>query len=135
MTKLGTPLVIGTVFVVTVLSVVRLVLMPESWGSSLAALLFFPSAFGVLAIRSRYVADPEKARMVSGKLRASLVGAGVLLATSMLLSITDHIGLTGQGDGGNGGNLIPILSALAAVAIDLLSGRLERKAEEDSDKR
>ena len=133
MIKLRTPLVIGTVIVVTVLSVIRLVLLPESWASSLIALAFFPVAIGILVIRSRSVADQEKARKRSGKLRAGLVGAGVLLATSMLLSITDHLGPTGQRDGAYGGALIPILSAIAAVALDLLSGRLERKAEEDPD--
>lgn len=133
MIKLRTPLVLGTVFLVTVLGVIRLVLMPESWASSLTALAFFPVAIGVLVIRSRSVAEPEKVREVSGKLRAGLVGAGVLIATSMLLSISEHIGLTGQRDGGFGGALIPILSAIAAVAIDMLSGRLERKAEEDPD--
>lgn len=133
MIKLRTPLVSGTVLVVTVLCVVRLVLLPESWASSLAALAFFPIAIGVLLIRSRSAPELGRARMVSGKTRAALVGAGVLLAVSLLLSITDNIGLTGQSGSGAGGTLIAMLSATVAVAVDLLSARLERQAEKDPD--
>ena len=133
MIKLRTPLVSVTLLAVTVLCVVRLVLLPESWASSLAALAFFPIAIGILLLRSRSASEPGKAIKVSGKLRASLVGAGVLLATSLLLSITDSIGLTGQSSNGGGGTLIIMLSAIVAVATDLLSARLERKAEQDPD--
>lgn len=133
MIKLRTPLVLGTVLVVTVLCVVRLVLLPESWASSLAALAFFPIAISILLIRSRSASEPGRAIKVSGKLRAGLVGAGVLLATSLLLSISDNIGLTGQSGGGTGGTLIAMLSAIVAVGVDLLSTRLERKAEKDPD--
>ena len=133
MIKLRTPLVLGTVLVVTVLCVVRLVLLPESWASSLVALAFFPVATGVLLIRSRSALELGRAIMVSGKTRAALVGAGVLLAVSLLLSITDNIGLTEQSGGGAGGTLIAMLSAIMAVAVDLLSARLERKAEKDPD--
>lgn len=131
MIKLQTPLILGTVLVVMVLCVVRLVLLPESWLSSLTALAFFPIAIGVLKIQSRSVSDSSKAGKVSGKLRAGLVGAGVLLATSLLLSITDSIGLTALS--GGPGTLIAILSAIAAVATDLLSARLEQKARRDSE--
>jgi len=133
MIKVRTPLVIGTVLAVAVLGIVRLVLFPESWASSLAALAFLPLAIGVLVIRSRSASDPESASRISGKLRAGLVGAGVLLATSLLLSITDKLGLTGQG-GGGGRSLIVMLPAIVAVAADILSARLEQKAEKDPDR-
>ena len=133
MIKLKTPLVIGTVIVVTVLSIVRMVIAPESWASSLVALAFLPLAIGILVNRARSASDPERARKISGKLRAALVGAGVLLATSLLLSITDSLGLTGQSGGGRGRFLVTILPAIVAVAADLLSARLERKAEKDPD--
>lgn len=132
MIKVRTPLVIGTVLAVAVLGIVRLVLFPESWASSFAALAFLPLAIGVLVIRSRSASDPESASRISGKLRAGLVGAGVLLATSLLLSITDKLGLTGQG-GGGGRSLIVMLPAIVAVAADILSARLEQKAEKDPD--
>lgn len=133
MIKLRTPLVIGTALVVAVLGIVRLLLLPESWASSLAALAFIPLAIGVLVIRSRSASDPEKARKISGRLRAGLVGAGVLLATSLLLSITDNLGLTGQNGGGGGRSVIVMLPAIVAVAADVLSARLEQKAEKDPD--
>ncbi|MEL6869986.1 MAG: hypothetical protein AAFO81_09320 [Pseudomonadota bacterium] len=115
------------------LGIARLILVPESWASSLAALAFFPLAVGALVFRSRSVSDADKARKLSGKLRAGLVGAGVLLATSLLLSITDKLGYTGQSDDANERPLFVILAAIVAVATDLLSARLEKKAEEDPD--
>ena len=133
MIKLRTPLVIGTVLVVTVLSIVRLLLLPESWASSLAALAFFPLAIGVLVFRSRSASDPVTAREFPGRLRAGLVGAGVLLATSLLLSITDELGITGQSGGGGGRSLMVVLAAIVAAAADVLSARLEQKAEKDPD--
>ena len=133
MIRLRTPLVIATVLAVAVLSVARLVLIPESWASSLAALAFLPLAIGALVIRSRSTSDPERAGKISGRLRAGLVGAGVLLATSLLLSITDKLGLTGQSGGEGGRSLIVMLPAIVAVAADLLSARLEREAEKDPD--
>jgi len=133
MIKLRTPLVIVTVLVAEVLCVVRLVLLPESWLSSLAALTFLPLAIGVLVMRSNSALDPEKASKISGRLRAALVGAGVLLATSLLLSITDKLGLTeNSGDGGDR-SLIVMIPAIVAVAADILSTRLEQKAEKDPD--
>jgi hypothetical protein len=133
MIKLRTPLVIGTLLVVAVLSIVRLVLLPEAWASSLAALAFYPLAIGVLMIRSRSPSDSDRYRKNSGRLRAALVGAGVLLATSLLLSITDRLGLTGQGGGGGGRSLMVMLPAIVAAAADFLSSRLEQKAENDPD--
>jgi hypothetical protein len=133
MIKLRTPLVIGTLLVVAVLSIVRLVLLPEAWASSLAALAFYPLAIGVLMIRSRSPSGSDRYRKNSGRLRAALVGAGVLLATSLLLSITDRLGLTGQGGGGGGRSLMVMLPAIVAAAADFLSSRLEQKAENDPD--
>jgi len=133
MIRLRTPLVIGTVLLVSVLSIVRLVLAPESRASSVAALTFLPLAIGILVILSRAVSDPERARKIAGRLRAGLVGAGVLLASSLLLSITDTLGLTGQSGGGGGRSMIVMLPAVVAVAADLLSARLENEAERDSD--
>ena len=133
MIKLRTPLVIATILAVVALGTVRLILFPESWASSLAALAFFPLAVGVLVIRSRSASDPESAGKISGKLRAGLVGAGVLLATSLLFSITDKLGLTGQSDDGGDRSLLIMLAAIVAVATDILSARLEKKAEQDPD--
>ena len=131
MIKLRTPLVIGTVLAVMILCIVRLVLLPESWVSSVAGLAFFPLVIGVLVIRSRSASDPEKAKKVSGRLRASLVGAGVVLATSLFLSITDELGLTMQSNDGR--SLFVLLPAVVAVVADILSARLEHKAGKDPD--
>jgi len=68
-------------------------------------------------------------------LRAALVGAGVLLATAMLLSITDKLGITVQDAESDVRSLAVLLPAIIATAADLLSARLEHQAEQDSDEK
>lgn len=133
MIKLKTPLVIGTVLIVSVLSIARIVLTPESWASSVASLMFLPLAIGILAISSRTTSEPERTKKLTGRLRAGLVGAGVLLASSLVLSITDTLGLTQQSSGEGGRSLIVILPAVVAVAVDFLSALLEHEAGKDPD--
>jgi len=133
MIKLQTPLVIGTLLVVAVLGVTRLVLVPDAWASSIAALGFIPIAIGVAFLQARSISDPQRARKISGRLRASLVGAGVLLATALLLSITDRLGITGKYNNGDERSLLVLLPAIIATAADLLSTRLEQKAEKERD--
>ena len=133
MVNLKTPLVITTVLIVLGMGVVRLVLVPEEWLSSLIALAFLPLAIGGLIFTSRSVSDPARTRKLSGRLRAALVGAGVLLATAMLLSITDKLGITVQDAESDMRSLAVLLPAIIATAADLLSARLEHQAEQDSD--
>lgn len=133
MIKLLTPLVLGTVFVVTGLGIARWVLLPDTWGSSLVALAFLPIVIGVLVIRSRSGSESNRSTKISGNLRAALVGAGVALAAALLLSITDALGLTQQHNDGDWRSLAVLLSAAIGVMADLLSARLEHKAEKDFD--
>ena len=133
MVNLKTPLVITTVLIVLGMGVVRLVLVPEEWLSSLIALAFLPLAIGGLIFTSRSVSDPARTRKLSGRLRAALVGAGVLLATAMLLSVTDKLGITVQDAKSDVRSLAVLLPAIVATAADLLSARLEHQAEQDSD--
>ena len=133
MVNLKTPLVITTVLIVLGMGVVRLVLVPEEWLSSLIALAFLPLAIGGLIFTSRSVSDPARTRKLSGRLRAALVGAGVLLATAMLLSVTDKLGITVQDAKSDVRSLAVLLPAIIATAADLLSARLEHQAEQDSD--
>ena len=133
MVNLKTPLVITTVLIVLGMGVVRLVLVPEEWLSSLIALAFLPLAIGGLIFTSRSVSDPARTRKLSGRLRAALVGAGVLLATAMLLSVTDKLGITVQDAKSDVRSLAVLLPAIIATAADLLSARLEHQAEQDSE--
>lgn len=133
MVNLKTPLVITTVLIVLGMGVVRLVLVPEEWLTSLIALAFLPLAIGGLIFTSRSVSDPSRTRKLSGRLRAALVGAGVLLATAMLLSVTDKLGITVQDAKSDVRSLAVLLPAIIATAADLLSARLEHQAEQDSD--
>ncbi len=133
MVNLKTPLVITTVLIVLGMGVVRLVLVPEEWLSSLIALAFLPLAIGGLIFTSRSVSDPARTRKLSGRLRAALVGAGVLLATAMLLSVTDKLGITVQDAKSDVRSLAVLLPAIVATAADLLSARLEHQAEQDSE--
>ena len=123
---------LGTVFIVSVLCIVRIILIPDTWATSLVALVFLPVSISLITIRSRNAGE-DRVNKISGKLRAGLVGAGVLLATSLLLSITDRLGFTQESASGGERSLIVILPAVIATAADLLSARLESKAEKDPD--
>jgi len=133
MVKLRTPLVIGTVLLVTALAIARLIYLPEAWVSSVVALVFLPLAIAILVARSRAAADTEKARTMSGRLRAALVGAGVLLGTALLLSITDELGYTNQSGSSSGFSILVLLPAIIATGADLFSTWLEKQAEKDPD--
>jgi hypothetical protein len=133
MSKLLTPLVIGTTFVVMALSVARLLLMPDAWISSLLALLFLPLVVSGLLAQQHTRVKSMSAVRVSGKLRAGLVGAGVLLATALSESMIETLGLIPERKDGIGVVLLVALPAVVAVAIDLFSARLESKAEQERD--
>lgn len=133
MIRIRTPLVIGTILVVVILGVARLALMPDSWATSLVALAFFPIVFGVLTIRPPSNSDPEKTKQLAGKLRVGIVAAGVVLASSLLLSITDFIGLTAESGDAGGRSLLVMLGAVIASVAEVISSRLEKKAGKDAD--
>lgn len=94
-----------------------------------------PLAIGGLIFTSRSIAEPARTRKLSGRLRAALVGAGVLLATAMLLSITDHLGITTENAEGGVRSLAVMIPAIIATAADLISARLEHQAEKDPDEK
>lgn len=108
------------------------VLEPGQWFKWLAAILFMLFAFGI-ALYATSRPDRLKSRQYYGSIRAALVGAGVLLATALGVSITDALGWTGS-DGALGERrLLVFLPAIVAVAIDLGGMLLEKRAEQDPD--
>lgn len=131
--KLFTPLIIGSVLSVMALGIARLLLMPEAWISSILALLFFPLVIGGLLARHRSGANPDGTIRVSGKLRAGLVGSGVLLATALSESMIETLGLIPESTDGVGAMFVVALPAAVAVAIDIFSARLESRVEEHQD--
>ncbi|MDY7093609.1 MAG: hypothetical protein SX243_11625 [Acidobacteriota bacterium] len=131
MTRLFTPLVLGTTVVVSVLAIIRLVLSPDSWASSLLALAFLPLALGVMVLRERASRQPARDTRTSGKMRAAIVGAGAALAAALLLSIAEAFGFSELDFGGNWPVVGTLLIALIAVAVDLIAARLEQKASDE----
>lgn len=131
MIRLFTPLVLCSVLAVLILCIVRLVLLPESWVSSLVALFFLPAVITALVLRARSQSS-DRAK-VSGKLRAALVGAGVALAGALLLSITDELRLTEATSSDGWRSFLPLVPAAIAVIADVMSARLEQKALEEED--
>ncbi len=131
--KFATPLVIGTMIVVTVLAVVMMFLEPERLWALIVALLFLPVSMTVLSVVTRRAGNHARASRSGGNLRAGLVGAGVLLATTLGFSITDNLGLTGEGGASTGRSVLVFLPAIVAVLIDLLGSRLEYEAQKDPD--
>lgn len=133
MIRLLSPLVVSTVVIVSLLAALRLILAPESWPSSLIALAFLPLALGVLMLRARKQNQGKNQVQTSGKTRAALVGAGAALAASLFLSITVELGLTEESIKQNFRFLGALLPALAAIAFDLFTARLEKKEKDKRD--
>ena len=131
MIRLFTPLVLATTLIVSVLAIVRILLLPESWISSLLALAFLPLVLGALVLRARSTAMPEESFKAPGKIRAALVGAGAALTAGLLLSIADPLGFSEDELRGKWGIIGTLLIAFVAVAVDFLTGRLEQKAGDD----
>ena len=131
--RIATTLVIGTTIVVAVLAVILMYLEAERLWSLLVAMLFLPVSMAVLFYGTQRISNAELAIKLGGKLRAGLVGAGVLLATSLGFSVTDSLGWTGGDDQLTGRSFIVFMPAIVAVLIELLGARLEYEAEKNPD--
>ena len=129
--RIATALVIGTTIVVAVLAVILMYLEAERIWSLVVAMLFLPIAIAALFVVTRRIEDHERAMKLGGKLRAGLVGAGVLLATALAFRITDTLGWTGGESELTGRSIIVFMPAVVAVLIDVLGARLEHEAEKD----
>ena len=127
--RLLSPLVIAATAAVVVFGVLRALLLPGAWPSSLAGLLFLPVVLLVLERRRRRRAEAGAALRHLRELRAGVVGAGVLLATAFLLSTTDALGFTDAK--GSGRSVAVLLASGIAVVTDLLASRLERAAKRE----
>ncbi|MEE4299837.1 MAG: hypothetical protein V2J24_10385 [Pseudomonadales bacterium] len=124
--RLLTPLVIVATVAVVAFGVLRAVLLPAAWPSSLLGMLFLPVVLLVLERARRRRADAGHPLRNLRELRAGLVGAGVLLATAFLLSCTDELGITDSD--GAGRSVTVLLASAIAVFADLLSTPLEGAA-------
>lgn len=133
MNRLLTPLVLFTVVFLSLLGVIRLVLLPDTWVSSVAAILFLPIVVGGLLLKSSNTSQPKSETKVPGKLRAALVAAGVALGCALLLSITEALGLTEATDDGGWRSLAVLVPAFIAAFADIASARLEKKALGEAD--
>ena len=132
--RITTPLVIGTSIVVAVLAATLIYLEPVRLWSQIVAMLFLPAAMTALFFVTRRMQDHERARKLGGNLRAGLVGAGVLLATSLAFRITDAFGWTGGDEQLTGRSIIVFMPAVVSVLIELFGARLEHEAQKDPDR-
>lgn len=133
MIRLLTPWLLLTVCAVALLAVSRWVLLPDTWLTSLVALLFLPAVIAGIVVRARRRAGPHAAITIAANLRAALLGAGVALGVALLLSITDALGMTNSQGSGDWRSFATLFPALLAAAADMLSAKLERKALDKSD--
>ena len=131
--RIATTLVIGTTIVVAVLAVILMYLEAERLWSLVVAMLFLPVSMAALFMGTRRMRNHERAVKLGGNLRAGLVGAGVLLATSLAFRITDILGWTGGEAQLSGRSIIVFMPAVVAVLIEVLGARLEYEAEKDPD--
>ena len=133
MPRLATRLVVLTTIVVMALALVMLYLEPANYSKWLASLLFLPLALGGLWFVARRTHKPGSPNWF-GKVRAGLVGAGVLLATALAFALTDTLGITGEDGQLEGRPILMFLPAVVAVMAELIGIRLEHEAEKDPGK-
>ncbi len=131
--RIATPLVIGTTIVVAVLAVILMYLEAERLVPLFVAMAFLPVSMAVLFALTRRMRDRERAVKLGGRLRAGLVGAGVLLVTTLAFRITDALGWTGSDTQTSSRSIIVFMPAIVAVLIEVLGARLEYEAEKDPD--
>lgn len=129
--KLVTPLTIGAAIVVAVFGVANIALEPERTLVWLLGILFLPVAMFLLTRAVRRGGRVARSVGKGGGVRAGLVGAGVALAAAFALSFTDQMGWTGEDSTITSGPVWIFLLAALAIGVDILSARLEAKAEED----
>ncbi len=129
--RIATTLVIGTTIVVAVLAVILMYLEAERLWTLIVAMLFLPVAMAIRFMATRRMRNVERAIKLGGNLRAGLVGAGVLLATSLAFRITDSLGWTGGETQLSGRSIIVFMPAIVAILIEVLGARLEYEAEKD----
>lgn len=125
---------IATVVVVAMLAMTMIFLEPERLWAWIVAMMFLPVAMSSLILLKRRSGSHKRATKIGGGLRAGLVGAGVMLATSLGFSVTDALGLTGTDEQFSGRPIMLMLPAVIAVFVDLLGARLEHAAAQDPDK-
>ena len=92
--------------------------------------MFLPVALGGLWWIAHRTQKSGKARWF-GKVRAGLVGAGVLLATALAFALTDSLGITGEDGQLEGRPILMLLPAVVATLAELIGMRLENHAEKD----
>ena len=131
--RIATPLVVGTTAAVTGLAAALMYLETERLWSLAVSMLFMPVSMAALFTATRRMQNHERAAKLGGNLRAGLVGAGVLLATSLAFRITDILGWTGGGTQPTGRSILVFMPAVVAVCIEVLGARLQYEAGKDPD--
>ena len=126
--KLLTPLVLGTTLVVLGFGAVNIFLVPDRLWVWLLGMLFLPIAIIGLIFLTKTKGSHRRAIGLGGGLRAGLVGAGVLLATTFGFSATDTMGWTGAKGQFSGQPLMLFLLPTIAILADVLGARLEQAA-------
>jgi len=93
--------------------------------------LFLPIVIIGLILLTKTKGSHRRAIGLGGGLRAGLVGAGVLLATTFGFSATDTMGWTGAEGQFSGQPLMFFLLPTIAILADVLGARLERAAAQE----
>ena len=126
--KLLTPLVLGATVIVIGLGAINIALAPDRLWTWLFGMSFLPIVIVGLIVLTKTKGSHKRAIGLGGGLRAGLVGAGVLLATTFGFSATDTLGWTGAEGQFSGQPLMFVLLPSIAILADVLGARLERAA-------
>lgn len=129
--KILTPLVLGTTAIVATLAAVMMWLEPQDLLAWLVTMIFLPASILFIVLFRGRTGDHNDHLKIGSSFRAALVGAGVLLASSLGFAVTDSFGLTGAEGQVAGTPIVTMLIAAVVVVIDLVGARLENAAEKD----
>ena len=126
--KLFTPIVVGVMSAVIILGLILCILQPSKSWAWIASMSFLPIVSILLTLMHRRLSVEAVGSQI-GKLRAGIVGAGVLLATALGFSITDMLQWT-HSDANGAMRMVWILfPAMIIAGSDLLGSWLSHKAE------
>lgn len=125
--KLFSPVVSLVAIAVAAMAIWLMILDPSRWPWALLSLAFLPLAGGMIYRIARRKTATRRSII---RIRAAMVGAGALLASSLGFVIAEILGWIDP-DGDIARNWISVLLVLIVVLGDLVSARMESAADKE----
>ena len=127
---LFTGLTISVTILVLTLAVTLMFLEPANLLRWVLAFSFLPVTFVITVLYFRKDREENKGKSFIRKMRSTVIGASVLLATALGTVLAESLGFIWIEEN-QGLNIWALLPALLAVAIDYYTSKLQTKAEQE----